>query len=700
MTRPAWVQRADRLQRTRGFKLAASGLIVLIMLVLSIGAVVRASTPAAERLREQQASISDTQLEATELDARDSIANTDAADRMLADLLRHAESPAGFVMSVGVVGGIALTIVWLGAGLSYLAIAGISAVIIGPLAAFDATRGGATLLGGISSLALAFTVLLRLMQTLLAGRGPVSAIAANVLAEAIRLKLSLVFIVLLIFGLAALPGLLDPETPLRYRVQSFLQYGTGGTFWLIAVLVVAFSVSTVATEQRDKIIWQTVTKPVAAWQYILGKWVGVSALAALLLAVNAAGVFLFVEYLRQQPAQGEREAYVALNETGVSEDRLILESQILTARRAIDAAEPDPSLEQIDAIISSRVENIQQTQPDYQLDPATRDEWRKELYSDYRLLYFAIPPGGMQRYVFEDVGFGPDADIPVTLTYRIDAAANRPDLQFLLSFRINNAMPIVRDTGLGHAHSMPITPALVIPPLRGSPVPMTVLSDEPAFERIRDEIRVGRITGHTTLTAGQLVDESGNIVIYVYNGETGFRINERTGQISGLAVNPNSDAIRFPASSLTISFPVGSYHGNFLRAVFVLWMKLAFLAMLGVAAATFLSYSVASLVAFGVFLIAQSAPFIKDALEIYATVDRDNQVNLLKVIIAAIAHGVSWIFLTYGSLQPVEKLVSGENVSLASLARGLSVIAVWVGLLYAFAVLVFRKRELAVYSGQ
>ncbi len=81
---------------------------------------------------------------------------------------------------------------------------------------------------------------------------------------------------LLLFGLAALPLVLDPTTPLRYRVQAFMQYATGGAFWLIAIL-------TLVVQRRHRVplssgikrIWQTMTKPVAAWQYILGKWLGV-----------------------------------------------------------------------------------------------------------------------------------------------------------------------------------------------------------------------------------------------------------------------------------------------------------------------------------------------------------------------------------------------------------------------------------------
>ncbi|MEM8758427.1 MAG: hypothetical protein AAGF47_11675, partial [Planctomycetota bacterium] len=364
--RDTWT-RFDIAQRTRSFKLVASAAIVLIILALGIGRVVQHYSPETPA---QAAAATDTAGAGTpEADTGpgETITNTGAAQRLLSGVIDRGRSPVGFVLSVVIVGAIMLVVTWLGLLITYSGIVLGTAAVILPLSLFDSTRSLATLLGGIGSLAVAFTVLLRGAQLLLAGSNPVLAIARNVLAEAVRLKLSIVFIALLIFGLAALPGLMDPETPLRYRVQSFLQYGTGGSFWLIALLVVAFSVSTVATEQRDKILWQTITKPVAAWQYILGKWLGVSTLAALLLAVNACGVFLFVEYLRQQPALGEREAFVALGDEGISEDRMILETQVLTAQRTVYAAEPEPSIEEINRLIESRVDDIRTRDPGFQL---------------------------------------------------------------------------------------------------------------------------------------------------------------------------------------------------------------------------------------------------------------------------------------------------------------------------------------------
>ena len=83
----------------------------------------------------------------------------------------------------------------------------------------------------IAILSSSFLALMEVLKLVFSPSRPILAVARNVVAEAVRLRVSLVLIVLLMFGLAALPGLLDPGTPLRYRVQSFLEYGTGGRSW-------------------------------------------------------------------------------------------------------------------------------------------------------------------------------------------------------------------------------------------------------------------------------------------------------------------------------------------------------------------------------------------------------------------------------------------------------------------------------------
>ncbi|MFI4892422.1 MAG: ABC transporter permease [Phycisphaerales bacterium JB058] len=682
--------RADSVQQSRGFKYIASAVIVLAFIGVSVAAYVASASPVIQRSAET-APESTTGVGST-------ITNTDSAQLMLETVLKDARGPSGTIIGAGIVAIGALIVVWLGLGVTYSVLGLVLAVVAAPLWLFESTRDFSKLIMAIVILAAAFSALMQGARMLLSGKGPVRAIARNVLAEAVRLRLSIVFIVLLIFGLAALPGLLDADQPLRYRVQSFMQFGTGGSFWLIALLTVFFSVSTVSTEQRDKIIWQTMTKPVAPWRYLLGKWVGVAALAGVLLAVSSSGVFLFVEYLRNQPAIGEKEAFIAYADEGLSEDRLVLETQILSAQRTVEATEPELDEETIQSIIQRRIEQIRQSDPSYVFTPDIEAKFREDILKQNRMLYFAIDRSASRTFIFEGIDLPPDADVPLVLRYRIDSAANEPDRQYKLSFQLAGTAPIVRPTGLGHSHSLPLAPILILPADAREPMPRVILPDDPTFTRAMEAYKADRLPGAQYITAGEMID-NGRFAIQISNGQFAYQTDE-AGRILSPVIIPNDEHIQFPGGGLAISYPAGSYHANYARTMAILWLKLAFLAMLGIFCSTFLSFPVASMVSFGVFLMAESAGYVRLAVDNYSTLGSDDQINFLKLAISFISYGVSWIFNVYADLKPVEKLVNGQMVGGVDMMVAGAVIGVWCFVLFFGSVLIFRKRELAIYSGQ
>lgn len=624
----------DRVQRSRGFKLVVSAVIAVASIVgfVSYAVIVAGQdTPAA----------TDTTPDA-EYTAPDTM--YDDAMRSIDTILATREDPTSVGVGIVALAAVSLTVVWLGLGLTYLALGGTAVLVAVGLSQLAGADGPARLLLGALALSASLAALMRAARVLLGGAGPVSAIASNVLAESVRMKISLVFIVMLIFGLAALPALLDEQEELRYRVMSFLQYATGGSFVLLALLTLFFSCSTVAFEQRDKVVWQTVTKPVAAWQYILGKWLGIVTLNGVLLIVCGTGIFLFTEYLRGTPAVGEREAYVA--ESGaISRDRLILQSQVLTARVSVQPTGPyedgleDPAF--LDAV-EQYIKTERRANPDFAKSDAELREIKRQLYKDVETIYRSIEPGAFQVYKFEGLSGARRRNIPITFRYRIDAEGNRPDRLYKISLDVRGAEFAVRNVPLGIMNSTLLNPSTI--------------------------------------------DDDGALLIRILNGDARTRI-------------PNTNTISLPEGTLEISYAAGSYRANFARVVFVLWLKLGFIAMVGVLASTFLSFPVACLVAATVFLSAEGAGYIGSALEIYGTTNQEGQVVWYKLITVSIATPIQKMFVFYSDLRPTRRLVDGQLLSFGTIALRMSVLAGLTVLLYGVAVLIWRRRELAIYSG-
>lgn len=574
-------------------------------------------------------------------------------------------------------------VIWLGLGLSYLALLVLGWGVAWPLAAWESTaRFGQGLLG-VVPLTLFFLVLMQVLRIALGGANPVLAVARNVLTEAVRMKVSLVFIVILILFLAVIPGMLTEDQPLRFRVQQWLSYGVGLSYAVLAMLTLFLSAGTVAFEQRDRIIWQTMTKPVRHWQYVLGKWVGVMGLNAVLLTVTAAGVYLFTEYLSHQRARGEiaylvredgrradpsdpelerfidirmaeaKERVPSFKETPqarevvryqlvnefMSEDRRILELQVLSARAGVYPQPPPLDAKAVSDEIDSRVAQALADNPSLQATPAFRKQVEADLLSQIFTQSRTIPPGFEQRFVFEGLG-----DVKkqaqrgeLTLRYKVNAGSNNPSAIYKLTMRING-FPREVATALKVTNSLSIEP--------------------------------------------EVINDDGTLEIVI-------------------ASNPeNAFAVNFPPDGLELMYRAGGYEANFFRVMSAMWVKLGFIAAVAIAAATFLNFPVACLVALTVLFAAESAGFLKESLEVYVSYDTHTKTtNWFAVLVRLVAVPASIAFRSFSELKPSTSLVDGRLVSWSSLGGAVALIGSWTigALLIGWAA--FRRRELATYSG-
>lgn len=670
---------ANRLQRSKPFKIVATIVIALLAIVtVSTYAINKAlpedagasaaPLPQAERDTALDPNLAQDPAQAQELTEEEkNYRSAIEAGQQAFARVRHGQSDwQSVAFAAVVIAALSIGVVWLGLGLTYLALLASAAAVGVPLLRIDATATLGQVFLGVVALTASFVALLQFVRILLSHPGPVSSIARIVLDEAVRMRVSLVFIVILIIGLSALPNALDAAQPLRYRVQSFMSFSTGLSFWTVAVLTLLFSAATVSFEQRDKIIWQTMTKPVSAAKYILGKWVGVCALNAILLAVCASGIFLFVEYLRNQPALGERAAFVSAEggQGDLTEDRWLLETQVLNARVAV--VNEEPFTKATPAFQEGARKFIADRQALDNRFGATAGERAKitdDLYKGAITEYRSIEPGNSERYIFRGLAWARDHQKLLNFRHRIDAGTNRPDQFYDVTFQFTDSSRLIQRMAGGYWHTATVYPTAI----------HTVTQAD--IDNAQPEDREG------------LRDLDGSLVVLVINADVG----------TGYA---NPDTIIFPPGGLEISYEVGSYRLNFVRAMIILWAKLAFLAIVAIWAATFLSFPVACLVAFGVFLAAEGSGFLRQSLESFATTDREGNLQVFNLISSGVTTVVATAFSLYSDLKPTARLVQGQLIPVASVFRGALFIAAASSLLYLAAVITFRRRELATYSGR
>jgi len=600
---------------------------------------------------------------------------------------------------------VSLGLIWLGLSVQALLIAFIAL----PLTwAFTIANSHvlAQITLGVGTLTLVFLAVLASAKLLLNGSRPVLAIARNVLDEAIRMRIAMVFVGALILLLPVLLTQLKASEPLRYRIQTFLSYGTGMSYALLAMMTLFVATATVAFEQRDKQIYQIVAKPVSRLEYLLGKWLGVMTLNLILLAMIGGAVFWFTQFLRVQPAMDQYDALAA-------------SEQVLTARVGVYPTLNDAEIS-TQAIAAAKAEIAASAELDDSLE--TLNRLATENIARFRSAEMTIAPGEYKEYLFENVrprGLTKSAitrlgeviflDEPIKSFYDIKVHSTDGSRIYSLgtNYQLNETFDAIRPMP---AEEQKISPQ---PMIEGESIvieyfpenamtlsfklnagdndpgihfPLTfVLPDLGNFADVQE---VALVQTQTMLVPAGAVREDGSLRLHVINGDARERV---AGPM----------AISFPPDGLQIMYKVDSFEWNYFRAMAVTWLKLGFLAMLGITAATFASFPVACIIALSIFLGAESAPYLAESLQYYKTTDiTTNEVIYGKAVVSGLGYAVHWLFNAYGEIRPSQNLIEGRMITWSVVGKTLWMISgVWTGLTLLVGWAVFRSRQLAIYSG-
>ena len=177
--------------------------------------------------------------------------------------------------------------------------------------------------------------------------GRIWAVARYTLAQCLRTKIAAVFVILLAAGLVVLPFTPGDGT-LAGRIRTFLAYGTSATAILLSLVTIFLSVALVAGDVQAKQIFLLATKPVGRWQYIVGRWLGIVLLDAILLAIASTIIYGVAQHLRAGEAPGLKDPEARRM------DRMAVENEIFTARAKV-SPEPVADFERLVAEEKKRI---------------------------------------------------------------------------------------------------------------------------------------------------------------------------------------------------------------------------------------------------------------------------------------------------------------------------------------------------------
>ena len=497
-----------------------------------------------------------------------------------------------------------------------------------------------------------FTLLLAVARWLLSVEWPIASVARVVLDEAVRRRAPLAFLGVLLVGLPLLPDLFGEGDPVRYRLRTFLSFGFGLTQLLLAFLTIFLACGTLRTEIEERQIFSVAVKPLGRGSYLIGKWLGVVVLDAVLLTVAGSLIwFSSVGHLARLDPVDER-------------DRKAVESEVLVGR-GVRVGRPESNVARR---VEDRLETLRREAPDAirrlgqqvarergvsrtdeaELERIGVTAARAQLETAVRSEVSSLGPLEQEAFLFEGLGAARKDELRRIARARRGGRA-APESSIRMSYRI--WMP--RSLGLER-------------------VPVEIASGGETREvllRTNADASIAIPAAH--------IDASGTLRLVLRNATA------------------ESPTISFASGEgLQVLYPAASFESNLLRALGCVLVRLAFLAALSLLAASFLSFPVATLAVIVVFAIASVSPLLAESLGEWR--GGTGAYGIWQDTARGFSRAVAFVFGRFSEFDPASRIVDGRLVSWSFVASCLLWIGgLWTGVTVAVGAWILQRSELA-----
>ncbi|NOX57404.1 MAG: ABC transporter permease [Planctomycetes bacterium] len=238
--------------------------------------------------------------------------------------------------------------------------------------------------------------------------GSIWTIARHTISESIRSKVALSFIILLGVILLGLPFASKGDNTVSGAVQAFLQYSVTSVVVFLSFLSI-FLAKPISDDLSGKQILMLMTKPLGRWHYVLGRWLGIVCLNAMLLSVGGAMIYGLTMYLASKPPMDELDAKR-------------LKTQVLQARHASNVITPSFAAA-ANAQYQKNVEVGKYSGLEYHNKTAEKERIRTQLRERWRVVW----PLEVRVFNFEDVRCDKKPETMIHLRYAHTVSNYPPD---------------------------------------------------------------------------------------------------------------------------------------------------------------------------------------------------------------------------------------------------------------------------------
>ncbi len=237
------------------------------------------------------------------------------------------------------------------------------------------------------------------------------------------MKVALVMVALIGLIVFGLPFSVVGDGSQSGAVQSFMSFGLNATGLLLGLLTIFLSRS-VADEFVHRQIFLVMTKPVARWQYVIGKWLGIVMLDGVFLLGSGLTIYGMVHYIKStHPPIDDRF------------DEFKLNNEVLVARHALKCTPPDfrvPAKAEFER-------NLEEGMYDDYTDFNAKDIQRS-LTKKYEAQWRVVGPSELRVFEFSNVLCNRSKGSEIQIRYKTDVSAYPPDEVFRAEWQVGDSM--------------------------------------------------------------------------------------------------------------------------------------------------------------------------------------------------------------------------------------------------------------------
>jgi hypothetical protein len=181
---------------------------------------------------------------------------------------------------------------------------------------------------------------------------------------------------------------------------------------------------------------------------------------------------------------------------------------------------------------------------------------------------------------------------------------------------------------------------------------------------------------------------------------------DNDGVLTIVAANPNNTALLFPlADGMEVLFPQGGFALNFARGLGIIFCWLSLMAALGLMAASFLSFPVATFFSLAMLVVALSSGTLAETVGSGSVAAGNEETgaaghSVADVLLIPAFKGILAVIQLVENFSPIDSLSTGRSISWGELGAALvQIVLLPGGIIGILGIIFFNRRELATAQG-